>query len=114
MKIKLAAMFLLLTGLTLVGGGAVYGAQGDLVFEREGEVEGGGAFPPSVFPHWVHRVQYRCYVCHPAPFAMQQGANPVTMDTIKQGQFCGTCHNGQIAFNVEFQNCARCHRKPEE
>ena len=114
MKTKLAAVFLLLAGLTLAGGDTVYGAQGDLVFEREGGAEGSSPFPPSIFPHWVHRARYRCYVCHPAPFAMQQGANPVTMDTIKQGQYCGACHNGKAAFNVDFQNCARCHRKPEE
>ena len=115
MKKKLAVMFLLLAGLTLAGGGAAYGAPGDLVFEREGQqVEGSEAFPPSIFPHWVHRARYRCYVCHPAPFAMEQGANPITMDLIKQGQFCGACHNGQTAFSVDFQNCARCHREPEE
>lgn len=114
MKTRLAAVFLLLVGLTLAGGGAVHAAQGDLVFERESGVEGSGAFPPSIFPHWVHRVRYRCYACHPAPFAMQQGANAVTMDSIGKGQFCGACHNGQTAFNVEFQTCARCHRKPEE
>ncbi len=113
-KSKLAAVILVLTGLTLAGGGVVYGALGDLVFERTGEVEGSSAFPPAVFPHWVHRARYRCYVCHPAPFEMKQGANPVTMDTIKKGEYCGVCHNGRAAFNVDFQNCARCHRKPEE
>lgn len=111
---KAAAASLLLVGLIVAGAGAGYAALGDLVFERKGEVEGSAAFPPSVFPHWVHRVRYRCYVCHPAPFAMELGANAVTMDAIKKGEFCGACHNGQIAFNVEFQNCARCHRQPEE
>lgn len=114
MKTKLAAAFLVLAGLTLAGGGAVYGAPGDLVFERKGEVEGSAAFPPSIFPHWVHRTRYRCYVCHPALFEMQQGANAITMEAIKQGQFCGACHNGRTAFGVEFRNCARCHREPEE
>lgn len=114
MKIKPAAVFLVLAGVTLAGGNTVYGALGDLVFEREGEVEGSSAFPPAVFPHWVHRIRYRCYACHPAQFEMQQGANAVTMDAIKKGQFCGACHNGNIAFNVDFQNCARCHKEPEE
>jgi c(7)-type cytochrome triheme protein len=114
MKTKPAAVFIVLAGLTLAGGDAVYGAPGDMVFEREGEVEGSGAFPPALFPHWVHRMRYRCYVCHPAPFAMQQGANAINMESIKQGQYCGACHNGQTAFSVEFKNCARCHREPEE
>lgn len=111
---KAAAVFLILTSLTLAGGGAVYGALGDLVFERKGGAPGSEGILPAVFPHWVHRVRYRCYACHPKPFEMQQGANPITMNTIKQGQFCGACHNGQIAFNVEFQTCARCHKAPAE
>lgn len=114
MNIKLAAMFLALAIPVLAGAGAVHGAPGDLVFEREGEVEGSSAFPPAVFPHWVHRIRYRCYACHPAQFEMKQGANAVTMDAIKKGQFCGACHNGKAAFNVDFQNCARCHKPPEE
>jgi c(7)-type cytochrome triheme protein len=114
MKTRLSAAVLLLAGLMLAGGDAVYGAQGDLVFEREGKAEGSGAFPPSVFPHWVHRTRYRCYVCHPAPFTMQQGANAITMDSIQQGQFCGACHNGKTAFAADFENCARCHKEPED
>lgn len=114
MNRKTALAILLLTGLTAVGGGVGYAALGDLVFERKAGVEGSGAFPPSIFPHWVHRIRYRCYVCHPAPFAMELGANEVTMDAIKKGEYCGTCHNGRIAFSVEFQNCNRCHRVPEE
>ena len=111
---KLSIMFLVLAGLALSGGGVAQAAQGDLVFERNGEVEGGSAFPPALFRHWVHRARYRCYVCHPAPFAMEQGANAVSMDNINQGQYCGACHNGRAAFSVEFKNCARCHREPEE
>lgn len=107
-------MFLVLASLTLAGGGAVHAAPGDLVFEREGGGGGASAFLPSIFPHWVHRTRYRCYVCHPAPFEMQLGANEVTMEAIGQGQFCGSCHNGKVAFGVEFQNCERCHREPAE
>jgi len=114
MKTRLGAALFAIAGLTLAGGGAVYGALGDLVFERKGEVEGSASFPPAVFPHWVHRARFRCYVCHPARFEMQQGANAVTMDAIRQGQFCGACHDGKVAFNVSFQNCTRCHRKPAE
>jgi c(7)-type cytochrome triheme protein len=88
-------------------------ALGDMVFEREGVAEG-DPFPPSVFPHWIHRVQYRCYVCHSALFEMKQGANEVTMDAIGEGQYCGACHNGRNAFDVEFKTCTWCHKIPEE
>ena len=74
----------------------------------------GEAFPPSVFPHWVHRIQFRCYVCHSALFEMRQGANQVTMEKIGEGQFCGACHDGQTAFDVEFDTCTRCHKEPDE
>ncbi|NIQ97959.1 MAG: cytochrome c3 family protein [Desulfuromonadales bacterium] len=112
MKHKAVIALSLLAILTL-GGGVGYAAMGDLVFERKAEVEGSAAFPPAIFSHWVHRVRYRCYACHPAIFEMEAGANDVTMDAIKKGEFCGTCHNGRVAFSVEFQNCARCHRKSE-
>ena len=90
-------------------------APGDTVFERAGEQGAGAeAFVPAFFPHWVHRIRYRCYVCHPALFEMKQGVNAVTMDSINKGEHCGACHNGRAAFIVEFQTCNRCHVEPEE
>lgn len=94
--------------------GGLAAALGDLVFERQSEIPEGEAFPPSIFPHWVHRVRYRCYVCHDTLFEMKQGANAVTMEDIDAGQFCGACHNGRNAFDASFENCARCHTEPEE
>lgn len=111
---RAAAVSLILAGLMLAGGGAVYGALGDLVFERRGGDEGSSSILPAIFPHWVHRVRFRCYVCHPRPFEMELGANEITMQKIQKGEFCGACHNGRIAFNVDFQSCSRCHREPEE
>lgn len=106
------AAALLAIVLVLPGAAPGLAAPGDLVFERkEGASQG---IPPSIFPHWVHRIRYRCSVCHPAIFEMQAGASEITMNKIKQGEVCGRCHNGNIAFNVEFQNCTRCHRQPEE
>ncbi len=111
---KAAVMLLILAGVSLAGGGAVYGALGDLVFEREGGDAATESILPAVFPHWVHRARYRCYVCHPKPFEMQQGANAITMQAIQNGELCGACHNGRIAFDVDFQSCARCHKESEE
>lgn len=115
MKKRAIEGFLVLLVAAAVGGGAVYGALGDLVFERKGAgSEGTMSIDPAIFPHWVHRVRYRCYVCHPKPFQMELGADPITMDAIEKGEYCGACHNGRIAFDVGFQTCARCHRKLEE
>jgi c(7)-type cytochrome triheme protein len=79
---------------------------GDIVFQIENESRG---TPPAVFPHWVHRVRYKCYACHSAVFEMKAGANPVTMDAIAAGQYCGACHDGKTAWGVGFDTCAWCH-----
>ena len=63
---------------------------------------------PVVFPHWFHRIRFRCKVCHSElGFEMRAGANDVTMNEIVKGKFCGTCHNGEIAWSTE--NCGLCH-----
>ncbi len=80
--------------------------EGDVVFKRQ---EGAPGTPPATFPHWVHRIRYKCYACHPAVFEMKAGANAITMDAIREGKFCGACHNGKIAWEVGFDTCNRCH-----
>ena len=50
---------------------------GDIPFARK--KAGTEDFPPAVFPHWLHRMQFKCYVCHEAVFQMKAGSNPVTM-----------------------------------
>jgi c(7)-type cytochrome triheme protein len=88
-------------------------APGDVLYEREDQSEI-MAFPPSIFPHWRHRIQYRCDACHDSLFEMKTGGTAVTMDLMKEGKVCGTCHNGEIAFDDSFSNCSRCHRAPED
>lgn len=79
--------------------------EGDVVFKRTE----GGSVPPAVFPHWVHRIRYKCYACHPEPFQMKAGANKITMELIQQGKFCGACHDGKIAWGMSFDTCNKCH-----
>ena len=81
---------------------------GDIKFKRKSEVP--GEYPPATFPHWVHRMQFRCYVCHDDIFKMKAGSNQITMDAIEGGKFCGACHNGKKAFGIMFEACPRCHR----
>lgn len=69
--------------------------------------------PPAKFPHWLHRVRFKCSACHPALFEMKAGANKITMDEILGGKFCGSCHNGKVAWLVSFENCHLCHIRPE-
>ena len=78
---------------------------GDVVLNRRAEKSG---VRPVVFPHWFHRVRFRCMVCHSElGFEMRAGANDVTMNDIAEGRFCGLCHNGEIAWSTE--NCNLCH-----
>ena len=95
-------------GLVLAGlyAGSVCATDGDVVFKRAGPES---ETPPAVFPHWSHRIRYRCYACHPGLFTMQAGANPTTMDEIMAGKSCGACHNGTTAWPVTFETCTRCH-----
>ncbi len=90
----------------LFGLGVVFAVDGDVLFQRKG---GEGGMAPAVFPHWSHRIRYRCYACHPSLFEMKAGANDVSMDAIREGRFCGACHNGKVAWGVTFESCNRCH-----
>ncbi|TAK03473.1 c-type cytochrome, partial [bacterium] len=58
-------------------GGSNLGVKGDIVFQREARQ---GDVPPAVFPHWFHRIRFKCYACHPSIFQMKAGANAITMD----------------------------------
>lgn len=63
---------------------------------------------PVVFPHWFHRVRFRCKVCHgDLGFAFKAGANEINMVKIIDGQYCGACHDGDVAWSIE--NCELCH-----
>ena len=78
---------------------------GDVILNRYAEK---ADMRPVVFPHWFHRMRFRCKVCHhELGFEMRAGANDVTMDEIIDGRYCGMCHNGDVAWSVE--NCDLCH-----
>jgi c(7)-type cytochrome triheme protein len=101
----------LLLGSLLVS--AALAVEGDVVFKRKGTTDVGGT-PVAVFPHWIHRIRYKCYACHPAPFRMKAAGNAITMDAIMAGKFCGACHNGKISWPTDFGTCTRCHTGVEK
>ena len=69
---------------------------GDVVLNRYSEAAG---VRPVIYPHWFHRIRFRCKVCHhELGFEMRAGANDVRMDDLSQGRFCGMCHNNEIAW----------------
>ncbi len=62
-----------------------------------------------LFPHNIHTYWLSCQVCHPKIFIPMAGANPITMNEIFDGKWCGVCH-GKVAFNFfPIANCRRCH-----
>lgn len=78
---------------------------GDVVINNYSDSAG---MRPVVFPHWFHRVRFRCKVCHSdLGFKFKAGGNEINMLKIIDGQFCGACHNGSVAWPVE--NCDLCH-----
>lgn len=90
--------------LSLLAGGT--GAEyGDVVLNRRSDAQG---MRPVVFPHWFHRIRFRCKVCHQElGFEMRAGANDVQMADILDGRFCGLCHDGLTAWGPE--RCDLCH-----
>jgi len=78
---------------------------GDIVINNFSDAAG---MRPPIFPHWFHRIRFRCKVCHvDLGFKIKAGGNKINMAKIISGEFCGACHNGEVAWSVE--NCDLCH-----
>ncbi len=63
---------------------------------------------PVIYPHWLHRIWFKCKVCHDSIFTMRRGANDISHKRIVDGKQCGVCHNGRLAFGID-DGCERCH-----
>jgi c(7)-type cytochrome triheme protein len=66
------------------------------------------------FSHEIHTEKkgMKCNECHPKLFKMKKGDDTVTMAAIKEGKFCGSCHDGKKAFDANAaDNCGKCHKK---
>ena len=78
---------------------------GDVVLNRLSEKND---VRPVIYPHWFHRIRFRCKVCHnELGFEMRAGANDITMGKVIDGQYCGMCHNDEVAWGVD--RCDLCH-----
>lgn len=103
MRRVVLAMCLLLGGL--IGSTAAQAEYGDIVINNYSD---GAGMRPAIFPHWFHRIRFRCKVCHAdLGFKFQAGGNKINMLKIIDGEFCGACHNGEVAWSPE--NCNLCH-----
>ncbi len=81
---------------------------GDIIMKNKIESMKKAGVQPVVFPHWFHRIRFKCKVCHEDIFIMKKGANDINMKKIMEGQYCGKCHNGVVAWEPIY--CDRCHR----
>jgi len=61
----------------------------------------------AVYPHKIHTTLLACTNCHTGIFQMEKGADPITMEKILAGEYCGRCH-GKVAFDP-ITACPRCH-----
>lgn len=93
--------------LTLLPLKRVFSEYGDVVMDKNKEIMAQVGLNPVVFPHWIHRINYKCKACHEDIFVMRKGATNVTMAASMKGEFCGKCHNGKIAWDLLY--CDRCH-----
>lgn len=101
----LAALALGAAAIATLGMEPARAEYGDVVINNHADAAG---VRPVVFPHWFHRVRFRCKVCHSdLGFKFQAGGNDINMVKIIDGQYCGACHNGNIAWSIE--NCDLCH-----
>ena len=58
---------------------------------------------------------YVCKDCHHGLFGMKFGTARITHAALKQGQYCGACHNGTLAFNtVDQEKCIACHQAKKQ
>ncbi|HET9821911.1 MAG TPA: c(7)-type cytochrome triheme domain-containing protein [Burkholderiaceae bacterium] len=84
---------------------APHAEYGDVVLDKRSSAAG---VRPVIFPHWFHRIRFRCKVCHQElGFKMRAGANDVLMSQITEGRFCGMCHNDRVAWGAD--RCDLCH-----
>ncbi len=69
------------------------------------------------FSHTQHvdEFELECSSCHNSIFAMKAGAaesnKDFSMASFKDGKYCGSCHNGDDAFDSSTQ-CESCHYAP--
>lgn len=98
----MALLAVLFAGVYLEAARAEYG---DVVINEFSDEAG---MRPVVFPHWFHRIRFRCKVCHgDLGFKFEAGGNQINMLKIIDGEYCGACHNGDVAWSIE--NCDLCH-----
>jgi c(7)-type cytochrome triheme protein len=63
----------------------------------------------AAFSHVGH-ASMACYMCHPSVFP--QALQGFTHREMRQGRYCGACHDGVTATAIEKMTCSGCHAEP--
>jgi len=94
----IAVLFVPSTGWCKIGGG-------DVKYRQAGA-------DPVVYSHDDHvgKAALKCSECHYKLYTIEGHKSKVTMEEMRQGRSCGSCHNGKRAFDVK-GTCTKCHKK---
>lgn len=63
----------------------------------------------AAFSHARHSAM-ACYMCHPSLFP--QTLRGFSHGDMRQGRYCGACHDGAGAAAIETMACQECHAEP--
>lgn len=111
MKIKSFLLWTFIGSCLIVSPGVVLAEYGDIIMNGTAAEMKKSNIEEVVFPHWFHRIRFKCKACHEHIYLMKAGANETNMNKILAGESCGTCHNDEVAWGADY--CDRCHsRKP--
>ncbi len=70
---------------------------------------------PVYYDHLLHvNLGFACTDCHDALFPIKRGSveqkPDFMMESVYEGKYCGSCHNGEAAFALD-ASCIRCHKE---
>lgn len=80
---------------------------GDIEINNQAESRKEAGVGLVIFTHTQHEKRTRCSTCHPKLFIKKKGANMINMGANMQGEYCGACHNGMMAYPMF--HCDKCH-----
>ena len=105
MKGWTSRLLTLLVIASLVPAVVAWAEYADVTINTRSEAEG---VAPVIYPHWFHRIRFQCSVCHvDLGFKTGAGTTGITMEKLIDGQYCGACHDGNIAWSID--TCDLCH-----
>ncbi len=108
LNLKIILIIFLSAGSFILTASFANAEYGDIIINKKADAMRKAKVGDVVFPHWFHRIRFRCNVCHEDIFKLKAGSNEMSMESIGDKQeTCGKCHNGVIAWGP--LECERCH-----